>query len=211
MRLECLSTRGRTFAPLSAASNAYGIWISVPRTAAYAKLPTKLLRDMLGIRTLIAVRADNHAVGVIGGFEALILLAHLDARRARPSVVMVSWIDDDTEILRTINAEIALALGCVATARSAAGLMALTRQLDPDVAQAVWGQRRPSASTIARVTGIQRSQFATDITHSNAQASSLLSRIVVRGNRGRGRPDLTEGVSTLARGDRSAEIADEDI
>jgi hypothetical protein len=153
----------------------------------------------------------HHAVGVVGGFEALLLLAHLDARRARPSVVIVSWIDDDTEILRTINAEIVLALASVATSRSAAGLMALTRELDPDVAHAVWGQRRPSASRIARATGIQRNQFSKDTAHSNTPSSSLLRRIVARGNRERGRPDLTEGVSTLARGDRSAEIADEDI
>jgi hypothetical protein len=211
MRLESLSTRGRTFAPHSAASKAYGIWISVPRSIAYAKLPTKLLRKMLGIRTLIAVRTDNHAVGVVGGFEALILLAHLDARRARPSVVTVAWINDESEISLTINAEIALALGCVATARSAAGMMALTRELDPDVAHAVWGQRRPSASTIARATGIRRGQFIMDAAHSNGPSSSLLRRIVARGNRACGRSDLTEDMSTLALGDRSAEIADEDI
>jgi hypothetical protein len=211
MRLESLSTRGRTFAPHRFASNAFGIWISVPRTIAYAKLPTKLLIEMLEIRSLVAVRSENHAVGIVGGFEALLLLAHLDARRARPSVVTVSWVSDDAEISRTINAEITLALASVATARSAAGLIALARELEPDIAHVVWGQRRPSVSMIARATGVRRSQFAADSARCDATTSSLLSRIVERGNRARGRPASTEDVSPLALGDRLTDPADEDV
>jgi hypothetical protein len=172
------------------AAKGYGIWTVMTRIVDLATLPTPLLKTMLDARTMTVVRPENgsKALSVVGGFEALLLLSNLSTRAEMPTSVMVSWLDDEpVSIKSAVNAELTLLLAGIASPRSGAALIALTREIDRDTSLSIWTRSRSSVTRIATEAGMHRRWFKTPARAPETTKGSLYDQIVAYGRAKGGR------------------------
>jgi hypothetical protein len=172
------------------AAKGYGIWTVMTRIVDLVTLSTPLLKTMLDARTMTVVRPENgsKALTVVGGFEALLLLSNLKTRGEMPTSVMVSWLDNDPSSIKSaVNAEITLLLAGIASPRSGAALIALTREIDRDTSLAIWNRSRSSVTRIATEAGMHRRWFKTPTRAPETTKGSLYDQIVAYGRAEGGR------------------------